>query len=89
MQKYSYKKQLYYKVTTLRPSACLSACLSVSVRQFEANTSEGMKMEKVQWNVSRDKVVVGVGWVWEEVIGGYEKRLSAGTVYVYYFNDIR
>ena len=46
-----------YHLIVLRPHVCLSVCLSVI--QILVKTGQGMKTEKVPWDVGPDGVVMG------------------------------
>jgi len=61
------------------------------VHRFQPKTGEGMKMEKVPWDVRRDGVVVGVGWGVRERERGWRRNMPFGQAcgIVQYFKDIR
>jgi len=60
----------YCNATNVQPCVC----------RFQAKTGEGMKMEKVPWDVGRDGVVVGVCWgVKGRERGDAKKMLFGGT----------
>ena len=52
--------------------------VSLSVHQFQAKTSKGMKMEKVRWDVGQDGVVLGVAKMM--LSGAHVPRTSTTSV---------